>query len=223
MGELAEHERWAALGRVVAGVAHEVRNPLAAIKLRTDLAEASADVPALLREDFALIGSEVARLDRLVRDLLLLADKKAEARARVPVDLAELVSQRAALLLPWSEGKGVHLASSGEGHAPIDADAVTRAVDNLLRNAVEASPSGATVTARVSEDAGRARITVTDAGAGVAEEHAALVFEPFFTTKPTGTGLGLALSRAVAEAHGGALHYARDGGMTQFTLELSKG
>jgi signal transduction histidine kinase len=223
MRELAEHERWAALGRVVAGVAHEVRNPLAAIKLRTDLAEVSPDVPALLREDFALIGSEVARLDRLVRDLLLLADRRAEARPRAPVDLAELLSQRMGLLRPWAEGKAVHLAASGAAHAAIDADAVTRALDNLLRNAVEASPSGGTVIARVSEDATRATVTVEDTGAGVTDENAPLVFEPFFTTKPTGTGLGLALSRAVAEAHGGSLHYERREGTTLFTLALAKG
>jgi len=221
MHELSEHERWAALGRVVAGVAHEVRNPLAAIKLRTDLAESSEDVPPLLREDFALIGSEVARLDRLVRDLLLLADRKPATRALA--DVAELVGQRAGLLRPWAAERGVMFDTSGSGTALIDRDAVTRAVDNLLRNAVEASPVGATVSARVGEDAAKASIVVIDSGAGVAAANEALLFEPFFTTKPRGTGLGLALSRSVAESHGGTLQHGRRDGHTEFTLEIAKG
>jgi signal transduction histidine kinase len=221
MQELSEHERWAALGRVVAGVAHEVRNPLAAIKLRTDLAEANEEVPSLLREDFALIGSEVARLDRLVRDLLLLADRKPATRALA--DVADLVTQRAALLRPWAAERAVALETSGVGRAFIDGDAVTRAVDNLVRNAVEASPPGAVVTARVSDEGESVRVVVSDQGTGVPAENAALLFEPFFTTKPSGTGLGLALSRSVAEAHGGSLHHGRREGLTEFTLELAKG
>ena len=221
--ELAEHERWAALGRVVAGVAHEVRNPLAAIKLRTDLAEGAADIPPTAREDFAFIGSEVARLDRLVRDLLLLADRKPETRARAGTDLAELAARRAALLQPWADERGVTLRASGAGRAPLDVDAITRAVDNLLRNAVEASPRGGTVTAVVSEGEATTTLLVRDEGPGVLDENAALVFEPFFTTKPQGTGLGLALSRAVAAAHGGTLRYARREGVTEFTLEVAKG
>ena len=184
MRELSEHERWAALGRVVAGVAHEVRNPLAAIKLRTDLADATADIPPAVREDLALIGSEVARLDRLVRDLLLLADRKSKDAVRTPTDLAALTASRAELLRPWAETRGVTVVASGHGSAGIDADAVTRALDNLLRNAVEATPSGGSVVATVSEDATRARLVVEDPGAGVLLEDAALVFEPFFTTKP---------------------------------------
>ena len=221
--ELAEHERWAALGRVVAGVAHEVRNPLAAIKLRTDLAEGAADVPATAREDFVFIGSEVARLDRLVRDLLLLADRKPEARARTDANLAELVARRVALLQPWAAEKDVTIRTSGAGRALLDIDAMTRAVDNLLRNAVEASRAGGTVTAVVSEDDATAKVAILDEGPGVVAENAAMVFEPFFTTKPQGTGLGLALSRAVASAHGGSLQYARRDGLTEFSLEVAKG
>ncbi len=223
MRELSEHERWAALGRVVAGVAHEVRNPLAAIKLRTDLADGTPDIPPHVREDLALIGSEVARLDRLVRDLLLLADRKSRDTARTETDLAALAARRADLLRPWAEERGVLVETSGKGEARVDVDAVTRAIDNLLRNAVEATPKGGTVTAAVSENDGKARLIVADPGAGVLEENAAMVFEPFFTTKATGTGLGLALSRAVAEAHDGSLQYGREGGMTRFTLELAKG
>jgi signal transduction histidine kinase len=223
MRELSEHERWAALGRVVAGVAHEVRNPLAAIKLRTDLAEGNADIPPYVQADLALIGSEVTRLDRLVRDLLLLADRKPKDEARATTDVGALAAKRAEILRPWAEERGVSVETAGHGEARIDVDAVTRALDNLLRNAVEAAPRGSTVRAEVSTEEGRTRFVVEDRGEGVGAENAALVFEPFFTTKPTGTGLGLALSRAVAEAHGGSLHYQRDGGLTRFTLELAKG
>jgi signal transduction histidine kinase len=222
MAELAEHERWAALGRVVAGVAHEVRNPLAAIKLRTDLADAASDLSPTLRDDLRLIGSEVTRLDRLVRDLLLLADRKPKPDARIRVDLGDLVARRASLLQPWAVERGVTVNTSGHGDASIDADAVTRAVDNLLKNAVEASPKGAAVTATVRDGDTSVRIAISDRGDGVVADKTSLVFEPFFTTKPTGTGLGLALSRAVAEAHEGALLYSREGGITVFALELAK-
>jgi signal transduction histidine kinase len=200
----------------VAGVAHEVRNPLAAIKLRTDLAETSGDLPLQVRDDFALIGSEVARLDRLVRDLLLLTGRK--SAERVGTDLAELAEQRAALLRPWAAGHGVELHVTGRGPASIDVDAMTRALDNLLRNAVEASPQGEAVRLFVSVAGTRVHVTVEDKGGGVPDQ--SLLFEPFFTTKTGGTGLGLALSRSVAEAHGGSLRYERRDGTTRFILEL---
>ena len=115
------------------------------------------------------------------------------------------------------------IRTSGAGRALLDIDAMTRAVDNLLRNAVEASRAGGTVTAVVSEDDATAKVAILDEGPGVVAENAAMVFEPFFTTKSQGTGLGLALSRAVASAHGGSLQYARRDGLTEFSLEVAKG
>ncbi|HEY5243074.1 MAG TPA: sensor histidine kinase, partial [Polyangiaceae bacterium] len=93
--------------------------------------------------------------------------------------------------------------------------------DNLLRNAVEASPSGGQVDVHVGVDESEAYVTVVDHGAGVPSSRAAELFEPFFTTKPSGTGLGLALARAVAGAHGGSLAYAREGDITRFTFTVS--
>jgi signal transduction histidine kinase len=105
-----------------------------------------------------------------------------------------------------------------------DPDALTRAVDNLLRNAVEASPRGASVRARagetVQEGPASCFVQITDRGAGVPADRAAELFEPFFTTKADGTGLGLALARAVATAHKGTLTYMRDRDVTRFTLTL---
>jgi signal transduction histidine kinase len=126
-----------------------------------------------------------------------------------------------ALLAPWAAEKRVAVELEGTALARVDSDAIARAIDNLLRNAVEASASGARVDVHVDAHDGEARVTVVDHGAGVPSSRAGELFEPFFTTKPSGTGLGLALARAVATAHAGTLTYARDGDATRFILTVS--
>jgi signal transduction histidine kinase len=216
--ELAERERLAALGRIAAGIAHEVRNPLAAMKLRADLARTGGEATPAVARDLEDIASEIARLDRLVSDLLVVAGRRSGPRQ--DVDVGELVARRVALMAAWAREKDVAVASEGTARSRVDPDAVSRAVDNLLRNAVEASVRGASVVVHVGADGDGARIAVEDHGPGVPPERAAELFEPFFTTKPEGTGLGLALARAVAGAHRGTLVYARDGETTRFTLTL---
>jgi signal transduction histidine kinase len=218
--DLAERERLAALGRVAAGIAHEVRNPLASMKLRADLARTGGEATPAVARDLEDIASEIARLDRLVSDLLFVAGRPSGPQEEL--DVAELVARRVSLLTPWANEKGVTLSCSGTGRARVDADGVARAVDNLLRNAVEASQRSGSVEAHVRAGAEGAplEVEVCDRGPGVPPERLAELFEPFFTTKPDGTGLGLALARAVASAHDGKLAYARDGDTTRFTLGL---
>jgi signal transduction histidine kinase len=219
--ELAQKERLAALGRVAAGVAHEVRNPLASIKLRLDLTTTRHTLPAAAVAAVAAASDEIARLDRLVSDLLLVAGHKLGPRRAVA--LGELARTRVEALRPWAAERGVELATEGEGSAEIDAEAVARALDNLLRNGVEASPRGTTVTVRVGMAAGAAlAVRVEDRGDGVAAAREAEIFEPFFTTTAEGTGLGLAISRAIARAHGGDLVYARADGVTRFEMTLPR-
>ncbi len=218
--ELAQRDRLAALGRVAAGVAHEVRNPLASIKLRVDLGRLRPDTPAQLAGELASVSDEVTRLDRLVADLLVVAGRRNGPRAATA--LGALVEQRAGLLSPWAGERGVRIAVTGSATVALDADAVARAVDNLVRNAVEASPADSAVDVEVLDDAGAARVRVLDHGGGVDDARAPELFEPFFTTKPEGTGLGLALSRAIAAAHGGTLTYARRAGITCFELTFPR-
>ncbi len=218
--ELAQKERLAALGRVAAGVAHEVRNPLASIKLRLDLTAASPALPEAARGAIATASGEIARLDRLVGDLLLVAGQKMGPRQ--PVELGALVRSRAEALSPWASARRVEVRVEGEGTASADADSVARAVDNLLRNAVEASPGGTTVRARVVHAARAVEVQVEDWGVGVEPARAGELFEPFFTTKAEGTGLGLAISRAIARAHGGDVVYGRAGEVTRFSLSLPR-
>jgi signal transduction histidine kinase len=216
--ELAQKDRLAALGRVAAGVAHEVRNPLASIKLRLDLTAASQPLTDEAKQSIVAASGEIARLDRLVSDLLLVAGKQPGPRA--PVEMGALARSRAEALGPWAREREVAIVVGGRGGAVADAESVARALDNVLRNAVEASPPRSTVEVQVNAEAGAVQVNVEDRGAGVEAARAGELFEPFFTTKTDGTGLGLAISRAIARAHGGELTYARVGEVTRFQLSL---
>jgi signal transduction histidine kinase len=218
--ELAEQERLAGLGRVVAGVAHEVRNPLASIKLHLDLAMAKTKLPEAAEKAITHASSEISRLDRLVADLLVVAGRKMGPQG--PVSVGKLVRGRAEGLAAWAATRGVQISVDGDATATLDSESVARAVDNLLRNAVEASNSGEAVAASIVEENDEVEVRVEDHGKGVSEERAVELFEPFFTTKPDGTGLGLAISRAIARAHGGELTYARIGATTRFQLSLAR-
>ncbi len=220
--ELARQERLAALGRVAAGVAHEVRNPLASIKLRLDLAAAEhRALPPDVEKAISHATTEIGRLDRLVADLLIVAGRA--TGPRTSASLGTVVRARVEALSPWARERGVSVSASGDATVTADMDSVARSVDNLLRNAAEASPSGGSVTATVETRGDDIIVAVTDRGPGVSQEHASELFEPFFTTKPDGTGLGLALSRAIARAHGGDLSYVRDAETTRFELALPSG
>lgn len=218
--QIDRNERHVALGKVVAGVAHEIRNPLAAMKLRVDLARTSGDVSEATVEDLAAVAEEIGRLDRLVTDFLLVSGRRQTSRRAC--DLGDLARKRAAQLEPWAREMGIAVEVEGGAEVACDEDACARAIDNLLRNAVEASPSGGIVHVSVrGEHEGRAVVAVEDSGAGVPEEKLPELFAPFFTTKPLGTGLGLTVSRAVAQANGGDLVYERAAGRTRFLLAFS--
>ena len=217
--ELHRKERLAALGRVAAGVAHEVRNPLASIKLHLDLAAAGTVLPEPVLRAVSHATSEIERLDRLVADLLIVAGRAVGPRKEASV--GELLEMRREALAPWSAERGVAVSVLGDAVVAMDGDSVARAVDNLLRNAVEASPRGGRVEVSVEDREGRVTLRVCDWGTGVPAARSAELFEPFFTTKPEGSGLGLALSRAIARAHGGDLVYARLGSMTAFDFDAA--
>ena len=206
---VAASERLAALGQVVAGVAHEIRNPIAAMRLRAenalagDDARRSAALPAIL--------IQIARLDRLAGELLTMTQRREPAPA--PLDLAAFLAGCADEHRDVAAAQGVRLAvAAAATPVRLDAGLLGRAVGALLANAVQHAPHGGLVTLTGTAEAGRLRITVADTGPGVPAALCETLFEPFVTGRAEGTGLGLAIARELVEAHGGALTLAEAGG-----------
>ncbi len=212
-------QRLAALGRMTGGIAHEIRNPIATMRLKAENALAASPErqgPALQ----AIVG-QIDRLDGLVQSLLALVQPV--MLAPVPVPLARWLEERLAAVAPKAEAAGVRLVLRHEApeSAVFDPVHLARAIDNLLDNAVRHAPRGGEVVlAAVQPDARTLALRVDDDGAGVPESLQASLFEPFATGRADGTGLGLALAREVALAHGGELRHLPLAPGTRFELEL---
>lgn len=208
LGRLVERtvrmKRQAALGEFSTGVAHEVRNPLAALKT-------TVQAMARLERDpqrAALLADMEREIDRMSRAMAaILTFGRPRPPERVEVPLEEEARRVLALVGPEAEERKVALAR-GEGLGAsvlVDRDHLRQILLNLLVNALQATPAGGRVSLRARVGADRVEIEVEDTGAGIAPDRLAQVFEPFFTTKRAGTGLGLSISRQLAEMNGGAL------------------
>ncbi len=214
----ALHARDAERETLLAGIAHEVRNPLGAIDLFAGLlSEELANRPE--EAHVARIRAELANLSKVVEEFLDYA--RTRPPLREDVDLQLLLAEVADVAQPLASERRVSLSVDGGGTARADREQLRRAAVNLVRNAVEAAPvaSEVEVVARTAD--GEAVIEVRDRGPGLASDARASLFRPFFTTKERGTGLGLALAKKVADAHGGTLALEeREGGGTVARLAV---
>lgn len=204
---------------LLAGIAHEIRNPLGGMELFTGLlAEELAGKPEAAHVD--RIRSELKTLSRVVDEFLDYA--RAKPLQAEPCDLDGLVAEVGVLVQPIAAERGVEVVATARGHCAGDREKLRRALLNLARNAVEASPSGAMVEIAARPDPAHGTvIEVLDRGPGLTEEARDKLFRPFFTTKERGTGLGLALAKKVADSHRGTLELLpRDGGGTVARLTL---
>jgi signal transduction histidine kinase len=217
MEEAKRHEALAAVGEMAAGLAHEVRNPVAAIRGAAQAITPDAS-PDQAREMLGVIREETARLERVVGEFLDYA-RPASPR-REPVDLADAarrVARDAGLA-----GLDVRIDLDVEPETPPaagDPDQIRRVFENLVRNAAQATGPGGTLRIRIASSGGRVTARFEDDGPGIPDDRLASLFQPFQTTRVGGTGLGLALVHRIVEAHAGEIEVdGRPGIGAVFTL-----
>jgi two-component system sensor histidine kinase AtoS len=235
---LRRSDRLAALGSLAAGLAHEIKNPLTSLLTFSRHLTRRFDDEQFREKFQSVVPHELQRINGIVERLLELArpSRLTFAAVRLPVLLERVVDLCAHEL----DGRGVRLTREYARDLPAiwaDADALHQSLVNLVRNALDAMPSGGRLVLRVgwagtddivvagSRNPGAARrvqIEVEDSGVGIAPEAADRVFNPFFSTKESGTGLGLALTHKIIEDHGGVIDFrAAPGGGTIFRIALA--
>lgn len=219
--EMTRMDRLASLGKLSAGIAHEVRNPLTGISLLLDdlhdRAPHDPESQAMMRKAL----QEIERVERLVSALLNFASPpKAQFREG---ELNRVVQDTILLLRRLCEQQGVEL-SLAPGEVPrfsFDIEKIKQAVLNLVKNALEATPRGGRIGIATHAEGGTATITVADNGPGIAAEDLPLIFEPFFTRKGAGTGLGLSITQRIVEEHHGKIAVESEVGKgTTFIIQL---
>ncbi len=210
--QLVEKERLAAIGELAAVVAHEVRNPLGAVFNATDTLRRLVGKDGQTGMLLDILGEEAERINHIVEDLLDFARPRPIVVSEIP--LAQALKEAIGASLVRPEIRVESLIAPELQNVSVDARQLRQALLNLFHNAVQAMPGGGLVRihASVVERDGKslAAIEVADSGPGIEGDVRDRIFQPFFTTKATGTGLGLAVVRRIAEAHGGSVE-ARNG------------
>jgi signal transduction histidine kinase len=212
-------ERLAAIGHLAAGLAHEIRNPIAAMRLKAENALAGDDEArrvAALRS----ILEQIGRLDALLRDLLAMTQRREPRIA--DVELAAFIDRTMKPLRELAAAKNVKLDVGDveeTGSRPqFDAEQMQRALDNLVLNALQSTSSTVTVEAERRGD--HLCLRVRDTGHGIPATIRERLFEPFVTARPDGTGLGLAIVREIARSHGGDARYVPTARGAIFEIEV---
>jgi len=202
-------EKLATVGRLTAGLSHEIRNPLNAAALQLSVLERRVrklprDGQATLLEPLVLVQDEIRRLDQTLQDFLLFS--RPRELIRKPVQTEALLRKVADLMSGDAEGRLVHLlveVAPGTPAAAVDEGVLRQVLLNLVLNALDVSPRGGRIRLLGSGAEDGVELVVADEGPGVPPEVQNRLFEPFFTTKPNGTGLGLAIVHSLVDQHGG--------------------
>ena len=224
---LRRTESLALLGKLAAGVSHEIRNPLGAIVLHMDLLEEELqellpECPAQIAEPLAEIKTQLTRLDDLVQDYLSLA--RLASLQREPTDIGTFVDNFLQEVAPQVAQRGVTLrreSPASLGPVALHSNTFRRVLLNLVQNALDAMPQGGTLTLRSWQTTSHVHLDICDMGTGIPGDQLAQIFEPLYTTKPAGTGLGLYMAREIVAAHDGELRVTSQvGSGTTFTITL---
>jgi len=221
--DLRREDRLRVMGRVVATIAHEIRNPLNSIRLTVRVLAKRLHGSHQTEEPVALITSEIDRLDSLLKSLLAFRADEPQRLRRQPMQ--PLVDRTLALVRPHAEENGVTIRTSvpPECLALVDGDHLQQALMNLLLNAIDASERNGQVDVSVSRSDDHVEISVEDSGPGLSSEQQERIFEAFYTTKPGGTGLGLAVTRTLLERMGATIRSENGARGARFCVLLPSG
>jgi two-component system sensor histidine kinase FlrB len=219
--EFERHKRLSAMGEMAAGLAHQLRTPLATALLHA----ANLGRPGLAESDRARFSERIRErllhLERMIQEMLTFV--RGSTVGTEAIESEALVSEAVQVMEPQMAGRGVRLEVAAIPAARLRGGrkALSGVLVNLLENALQACEAGGNVRLSASLDAGRLAIEVRDDGRGIAPEDQERLFEPFFTTRQEGTGLGLAIVRSVVEAHGGEVSVrSRPGEGAAFIVRL---
>ena len=221
-------EKTAALARLAAGIAHELRNPLAVILARVQLLELAMKngkplAPGKLEMTLRTVSEQAVRASKIIESLSIFARPRSPELASV--DLAETIGRvmsevRTYMPAHATVTSDIQVASEVQS-VVADRAQLTIALRQLVINALQAMPDGGALRIHARGAGGGAEIVVADTGGGVAHHDAARIFDPFFSTKPAGAGLGLCVVQTIAGAHGGGVRLVASGGPgAEFVLSL---
>lgn len=206
--EVLRAKQLAAVGQLAAGIGHEIRNPLTAIKMLVQSAIEAGDEGGLSSDDLLIVEAEIRRMERSLQAFLEFArPPKPERRT---VELQAVLGQVLSLIRGRAEKQRVAVEVAlppGRVTLWADPNQLQQLFVNLVLNALDAMPQGGTLTLQGHIESGRVVVEVRDTGAGVSPELIPRLFEPFVSNKETGLGLGLAISRRIAEDHGGTIQW----------------
>ena len=211
-----QNEKLAAIGRLAAGIAHEVRNPLGIIRASAAMVRESFSSDDEAHRACEFIQEETDRLNGLITSLLTFA-KPAELRLQ-PVPVEQLINRVMQLSQEQLRQSSITVRQENSleldtlPEVSVDPDLMAQVLFDLVTNATEAIGQHGEICVRVGNANGALDMEVADSGPGVPADEAGKIFEPFFTTKPKGTGLGLAMADRIVRAHGGSIEVAQDKG-----------
>lgn len=211
---LLRAERLSSLGELMAGVAHELRNPLSGIKINTQILARKKDLIEAEQRILKSTQEGIEKIQKIVEDMLNFARPKT-ANFK-PENLNEVIINSLAIMQDKFKRANISLIFEKEENLPslfIDAHQIQQVLINLMLNALQAMGKGGTLTIRSArQDNGEVRVEIKDTGVGISKEHLKKIFDPFFTTKSEGTGLGLSISLKILENHGATIEVCSEVG-----------
>jgi signal transduction histidine kinase len=221
---VAEGEHLAALGQMAATVAHEIKNPLSAIKSIAQVMREDSEMNLEYARDLSLIVGETDRLSQSVTQLLSFA--RTQKPESMPLKVDELIRSVVGLFKASASQQNINITMRLESESELPGGVVPAmrdALSNLLLNALQATPAGGKVLVTATVDSDHLLVVVEDSGPGISASVQQRIWEPFFTTKQRGTGLGLAIVRKRMEEIGGSakLGLSHNGGGARFELRLA--